>query len=64
MTRYEKFKPGMAFLHGEEFVETLEDALETTYDFVDCLNCPVNKTCTDIDHCKDNLRAYLSEEVE
>lgn len=71
MTRYEKFKEGIAFLHGEESAKTIEDAAETALDFIDCYSCPAYKSCVGeceegslLKECKKVLLAYLSEEIE
>lgn len=64
MTRYEKLKPGMEFLHGYEDVKTVDDAVDLAMDFIECWYCPFNTSCAGVDVCKDNIRAYLEEEIE
>lgn len=76
MTRYEKFKPGMAFLLGEENVETVEDAAWIAYDVIDCAYCPCFDSCTAVhkmgndedgsalEECRQILLGYLQEEIE
>lgn len=79
MTRYEKFKDGMEFLHGEGSAKTLEDAVELAAEFIECEFCPCYKECEricsvacrgeeyDIDAshriCRNLLKEYLSGEV-
>lgn len=63
MTRYEKFKPGMEFLHGS--IKTIDDAVDISYDFLECWYCPLFKTsCHGASECEDKIRAYLEEEIE
>lgn len=64
MTRYEKLKPGIAFLNGDSSVKTLEDAIATVRDFIECWNCPVRELCPNEEACEDKIRAYLKEEIE
>lgn len=72
MTRFEKVKPGIEFLHGEEPILSLESAVDIASDYLDCEFCPCWKQCYAIHNgfkangkaCKETLRAYLSEEVE
>lgn len=62
MTRYEKLKPGMEFLHGS--IETIDDAVDISYDFLECWYCPFKTSCHGASECEDKIRAYLKEEVE
>lgn len=64
MTRFEQLKPGIAFLNGDSSVATLEDAVATVRDFIECWNCPVRDSCPKEEACSDKLREYLLEEAE
>lgn len=62
MTRYEKFKDGMEFLHGS--IKTIDDAVGISYDFLECWDCPFQASCRGASECEDKIRAYLEEEIE
>ena len=62
MTRYEQLKPGMEFLHGS--IKTIDDAVDISYDFLDCWHCPFKISCRGASECEDKIRAYLEEEIE
>lgn len=62
MTRYEKLKPGMEFLHGS--IKTIDDAVDISYDFLDCWHCLFKTSCRGASECEDKIRAYLEEEIE
>lgn len=62
MTRYEKLKPGMEFLHGN--IKTIDDAVNVSYDFLECWDCPFKTSCHGASECNDRIRAYLEEEIE
>lgn len=62
MTRYEKLKPGMEFLHGG--IKTIDDAVDISYDFLECWYCPFKTSCHGASECEDKIRAYLKEEIE
>lgn len=66
MTRYEKLKPGMEFLHGS--IKTIDDAVDISCDFIECWYCPFKTSChigiIGAPECEDRIRAYLEEEIE
>jgi len=63
MTRFEQLKPGMEFLYGS--IKTIDDAVDISFDFLDCWNCPCKTSCRcTSEECKDKIRAYLEEEIE
>ena len=70
MTRYEKFKPGIALLYGEESVKTIDDAAHLCSEILDCLHCPTecyNKCLMErelpTENCCEFIKEYLSGEI-
>lgn len=75
MTRYEKYKEGMAFLFGDDSVETVEKAADLALDFLDCWHCPCYEACESrarlakgdssaLKECRELLLSHLLEEAE
>lgn len=45
MTRYEKFKDGIEFIAGEGTARSIDVAVNTAEDFIDCEFCPCRSEC-------------------